>query len=97
MEFTTGLMSLDTALNDKPCHPTDRLVETCHWYRFWSYSGERCRFRRLMFRGLITPHGRLRGAFSRYVASGNRCPLPVNPLPVSHTMVNGLRVPAFVL
>ncbi|STE20664.1 molybdopterin biosynthesis protein [Escherichia coli] len=46
MEFTTGLMSLDTALNEMLSRVTPLTAqETLPLGTvFWSYSGERCRF-----------------------------------------------------
>ncbi len=97
MEFTTGLMSLDTALNEMLSRVTPLTARNAATGSvFWPYSGERCRF-------ATGCPGFDNSAMDGYavrladIASGNRCPLPVNPLPVSRTMVNGLRVPAFVL
>ena len=46
MEFTTGLMSLDTALNEMLSRVTPLTAqETLPLIQcFWPYSGERCRF-----------------------------------------------------
>ncbi len=46
MEFTTGLMSLDTALNEMLSRVTPLTARgnAATGSVFWSYSGERCRF-----------------------------------------------------
>lgn len=45
MEFTTGLMSLDTALNEMLSRVTPLTAQKrCHWFSVLPYSGERCRF-----------------------------------------------------
>ena len=79
MEFTTGLMSLDTALNEMLSRVTPLTAQE-------TLPLVQC-FGRILASDVVSP----------LLPPGIRCPLPVNPLPVSHTMVNGLRVPAFVL
>ena len=82
MEFTTGLMSLDTALNEMLSRVTPLTAQE-------TLPLVQC-FGRILASDVVSP-------LDVPGPPGNRCPLPVNPLPVSHTMVNGLRVPAFVL
>lgn len=56
MEFTTGLMSLDTALNEMLSRVTPPTAQKrCHWYSVLVVFWRAMSFRRLMFRGLITP------------------------------------------
>lgn len=98
MEFTTGLMSLDTALNEMLSRVTPLTAQE-------TLPLVQC-FGRILASDVVSPldvPGFDNSAMDGYavrladIASRNRCPLPVNPLPVSRTMVNGLRVPAFVL
>lgn len=56
MEFTTGLMSLDTALNEMLSRVTPLTAQKrCHWYSVLVVFWRAMSFRRLMFRDLITP------------------------------------------
>lgn len=56
MEFTTGLMSLDTALNEMLSRVTPLTAQKrCHWYSVLVVFWRAMSFRRLMSRGLITP------------------------------------------
>lgn len=98
MEFTTGLMSLDTALNEMLSRVTPLTSQKRrHWYSVLVvFSLASDVVSPLTFRGLITHNGRYAVRLADTISSKS-CLLPVNPLPVSRTMVNGLRVPAFVL
>ncbi len=56
MEFTTGLMSLDTALNEMLSRVTPLTAqETLPLVQCFGLFWRAMSFRRLMFRGLITP------------------------------------------
>ncbi len=75
MEFTTGLMSLDTALNEMLSrYPTDR-PETLPLVQCFGRILASDVVSPLDVPGLITRYGRLRGAFSRYCppATAARC------------------------
>lgn len=98
MEFTTGLMSLDTALNEMLSRVTPLTAQE-------TLPLVQC-FGRILASNVVSPldvPGFDNSAMDGYAVRlailppGNRCPLPVNPLPVIRTMVNGLRAPAFVL
>lgn len=98
MEFTTGLMSLDTALNEMLSRVTPLTAQE-------TLPLVQC-FGRILASDVVSPldvPGFDNSAMDGYavrladIASGQPLPLLVNPLPVSRTMVNGLRVPAFVL
>lgn len=98
MEFTTGLMSLDTALNEMLSRVTPLTAQE-------TLPLVQC-FGRILASDVVSPldvPGFDNSAMDGYavrladIASGQPLPLPVNPLPVSRIMVNGLRAPAFVL
>ena len=98
MEFTTGLMSLDTALNEMLSRVTPLTAQE-------TLPLVQC-FGRILASDVVSPldvPGFDNSAMDGYavrladIASGQPLPVAGNPLPVSHTMVNGLRVPAFVL
>lgn len=98
MEFTTGLMSLDTALNEMLSRVTPLTAQE-------TLPLVQC-FGRILASDVVSPldvpgfdNSAMDGYAVRLADIASRQPLPVagNPLPVSRTMVNGLRVPAFVL
>lgn len=98
MEFTTGLMSLDTALNEMLSRVTPLTAQE-------TLPLVQC-FGRILASDVVSPldvPGFDNSAMDGYavrladIASRQPLPLPVNPLPVSRIMVNGLRAPAFVL
>ncbi len=56
MEFTTGLMSLDTALNEMLSRVTPLTTQKrCHWFSVLVVFWRAMSFRHWMSRGLITP------------------------------------------
>lgn len=56
MEFTTGLMSLDTALNEMLSRVTPLTArKRCHWFSVLVVFWRAMSFRHWMSRGLITP------------------------------------------
>ena len=82
MEFTTGLMSLDTALNEMLSRVTPLTAQE-------TLPLVQC-FGRILASDVVSPldvPGFDNSAMDGYAVR----------LPVSRTMVNGLRVPAFVL
>lgn len=98
MEFTTGLMSLDTALNEMLSRVTPLTAQKrCHWFSVLDVFWRAMSFRRWMSQGLITPQWTV----TRYVwpisPPDNRCPLPGSRLPVSLTMASGPLAPASAL
>ncbi len=97
-EFTTGLMSLDTALNEMLSRVTPLTAQE-------TLPLVQC-FGRILASDVVSPldvpgfdNSAMDGYAVRLADIASRQPLPVagKSLPVSRTMVNGLRVPAFVL